>query len=74
MYEIKTGVAPAAAGKVSSPEGQAIRKLEPNQYFDVPANRSGMARQTASNYGRMNSKVFTCRKQPNGCIRIWRVS
>jgi hypothetical protein len=52
-----------------------LRTLEVGESFTVPANWNHThARLAASQYAHASGKVFTCRKQDDGTMRVWRIA
>lgn len=51
-----------------------LKTLAIGQYFDVPLGWDTQhVRVSASEYGRATGKVFTCRKQDDGSMRVYRI-
>lgn len=49
-------------------------QMEPGDTFAVPAEENKGVRSAAHSYGKRHNQTFTCRRQPDGKVRVWRVA
>lgn len=61
------------------PKGRALREkyplgeMEVGDSFEAPADQRSYIDQAKSRMKQRTGKEFTCRRQPNGKVRIWRI-
>ncbi len=49
-------------------------EMEPGQSFVVPAEENKGVRSAAHSFGKRHEQKFTCRRQADGSVRIWRTT
>lgn len=42
--------------------------------FVVPASENKGVRSAAHSYGKRHARAYTCHRQPDGTVRVWRIS
>lgn len=70
-YQIESGVPVPEArnGRSRYP----FAKMEAGDTFVVPGDENKGVRSAAHSYGKRHGRTFTCRRQGDGTVRVWRI-
>ncbi len=70
-FEIEKGVPmpPTGPARLKYP----FANMQPGDSFAVPSEDGNRLRAAASFYGIQKGWILTCRRQPDGSVRCWRV-
>lgn len=49
-------------------------QMEPGQSFVAPPSENKGVRSAAHSYGKRHGQTFTCRRQDDGAVRVWRTA
>ena len=47
-------------------------QMAPGDSFEAPEAENKSVRSAAHSYGKRHGQAFTCRRQPDGSVRVWR--